>query len=302
MNSPSVVMYLLLNNYKVISMNSIAPPSALDVERTVAFALAEDIGTGDITANLIASTKDAQAKIYCREQAMLCGQPWAVQALAQVEPQASIEWHISDGEQMTENQCIATLTGSARALLTAERTMLNFLQTLSATATKTQELVALISHTKCVVLDTRKTLPGLRMAQKYAVKVGGGTNHRLGLWDAFLIKENHISACGGIAAAITAARQNSPDKTVEIEVQNLEELRIAIDAKADIVMLDNFSLDQTRAAVAINNGSTKLEASGSVDKNTLIEIAETGVDFVSIGALTKHCRAIDFSMLFDHKT
>ncbi len=274
-------------------------PNPLDIQHTVKTALAEDIGSGDITASLIPAHKLAKARIVSREEAILCGQLWAIETALQLDPAIGIHWLVGDGEAMAAGMCIATLEGPARSLLTAERTILNFLQTLSGTATKTRELVDLISHTDCVILDTRKTLPGLRVAQKYAVTVGGGSNHRLGLFDAYLIKENHIRACGSIEMAISTARQNSPHKPVEIEVQTLDELRSAIAAKADTVMLDNFTLALTREAVAINGGALKLEASGNVDRQTLIQIAQTGVDYVSIGALTKHCRAIDFSMLFD---
>lgn len=274
-------------------------PNPLDIQHTVKAALAEDIGSGDITASLIPAHKLAKARIVSREEAILCGQLWAIETALQLDPAIGIHWLVGDGEAMAAGMCIATLEGPARSLLTAERTILNFLQTLSGTATKTRELVDLISHTDCVILDTRKTLPGLRVAQKYAVTVGGGSNHRLGLFDAYLIKENHIRACGSIEMAISTARQNSPHKPVEIEVQTLDELRSAIAAKADTVMLDNFTLALTREAVAINGGALKLEASGNVDRQTLIQIAQTGVDYVSIGALTKHCRAIDFSMLFD---
>ncbi len=271
----------------------------LQIQTSVKTALEEDIGTGDITAQLIPSETQAIAKIISRESAILCGQAWANETARQVDPHITLDWQINDGEAFTANQQVAMLRGPARSLLTAERTMLNFLQTLSGAATKTRELVELVAHTKCVILDTRKTLPGLRLAQKYAVTTGGGTNHRLGLYDAYLIKENHIRACGGIAAAVQSAKQYGAGKPIEVEVQNLNELKSAISAKADIVMLDNFPLALTREAVALNAGSLKLEASGNVDRETLIQIAETGVDYISIGALTKHCRAIDFSMLFN---
>lgn len=280
-------------------MSTSYKPSQLQIQHVVKNALEEDIGSGDITANLIPPQILASAQILSRENAIFCGQLWANETVRQMDPLITLEWLVNDGDPLSINQCVAKLRGPARALLTAERTLLNFIQTLSGTATKTAELVDLVSHTSCIILDTRKTLPGLRAAQKYAVTVGGGTNHRLGLFDAFLIKENHIRACGGIDAAIQSARHNSPDKPVEVEVQNLAELRSAIEAKADIVMLDNFSLALTREAVTLNAGALKLEASGNVDKETLINIAETGVDYISIGALTKHCRAIDFSMLFD---
>jgi nicotinate-nucleotide pyrophosphorylase (carboxylating) len=280
-------------------MRSPINPTQLQIFSTVKTALEEDIGTGDVTAQLISAATLASAKIISREAAILCGQAWANETARQVDSQISIQWLVNDGEALVANQQAAILQGPARSLLTAERTILNFLQTLSATATKTRELVDLVAHTSCVILDTRKTLPGLRLAQKYAVTVGGGTNHRLGLYDAYLIKENHIRACGGIDAAVQSAKQAGGNKPVEVEVQNLNELETAISAKADIVMLDNFSLALTGEAVALNAGRLKLEASGNVDRDTLIQIAETGVDYISIGALTKHCRAIDFSMLFN---
>lgn len=262
----------------------------------VKFALAEDIGTGDITASLILPDQHAQASIITREHCIFCGQAWVEEVFRQLDPQVKINWHAKDGDAVTPNSVLFTLGGKARSLLTGERTALNFAQTLSGTATISHYYAQLVSHTKVKLLDTRKTLPGLREAQKYAVTCGGGHNHRIGLYDAFLIKENHIAACGGIAAAITKAHAIAPGKPVEVEVEDLEELQQALGAEADIIMLDNFSLEDMRTAVTINAGRAKLEASGNVTDTTLPEIAATGVDYISIGALTKHCRAVDLSM------
>ena len=276
-----------------------APLNSNEIQKTVTTALAEDIGSGDITAALIRADTQTQAIVISRENAVFCGIPWASETLKQVDPDIRVDWQVSDGDKIFPEQTIAKLSGSARSILTAERTLLNFLQTLSSTATQTNTLCHLVADTPVTLLDTRKTLPGLRAAQKYAVTQGGGQNHRFGLYDAYLIKENHISACGGIEKAIQTAQANQPDATVEIEVQNLDELQAAIDAGADIVMLDNFTLPQTADAVKLNANRVKLEASGNVDETSLLEIARTGVDFISIGAITKHCRAIDFSMLFE---
>jgi nicotinate-nucleotide pyrophosphorylase (carboxylating) len=206
---------------------------------------------------------------------------------------------VDDGDQIKIDQCLVTIHGKARSILTAERTALNFIQTLAGTATKTRLLVNLVAHTNAKLLDTRKTIPGLRIAQKYAVTVGGGHNHRIGLFDAYLIKENHIRACGGIKAAVSTARANNPGKSIEVEVQNLAELELALAASVDIIMLDNFSQQLMIEAVEINKGKCKLEASGNIDDESLVKTAETGVDFISIGALTKHCFAVDLSLLFD---
>lgn len=266
---------------------------------TVAIAISEDLGSGDITAELIPDSVSAEARIITRMDAIFCGRAWATEAFRQICPSLQLNWLVEDGDPVKENQCLVTINGHARSILTAERTALNFLQTLSGTATKTKELLQLVSHTGVKLLDTRKTIPGLRTAQKYAVTAGGGKNHRLGLYDAYLIKENHIAACGGIPAAVATARKNNPDKKVEVEVQDLDELRQAIGAQSDIIMLDNFSPALIADAVLINAGRSKLEASGNIDHPDLVKIAETGVDYISIGALTKHCFAIDLSLLFD---
>ncbi len=269
-----------------------------DIAPTVANALREDIGSGDITAQLIAEDTVASAHIFSREPAILCGVAWVNEVMRQVDSAIRIEWHVIDGDQVGKDQKLVTLHGSARHLLTAERCALNFLQTLSGTATLSHQYAALVKHTNVRLLDTRKTIPGLRTAQKYAVAVGGCSNHRMGLHDAFLIKENHISACGTITAAVRKARALHGDKSVEVEVENLDQLREAMAANAEIIMLDNFELNAMREAVMINGGKARLEASGGVNRETLAVIAETGVDYISIGALTKDCKAIDLSMLF----
>ena len=268
-----------------------------DLEMTVATALAEDIGDGDITAALIPAEQTISAQIVAKECGILCGQAWANAVFKQIDERTSVDWQLDEGAAFEPSQVLAQISGFSRAILTAERTALNFLQTLSATATQTHQLMESIRHTNTTLLDTRKTLPGLRTAQNYAVRIGGASNHRMGLYDAYLIKENHIAACSGVKAAISKARQLSPGKVVEIEVQNLTELDQALDAGADIVMLDNFSLEDTSEAVQRTNGRAKLEASGGIEGQTLASIAETGVDYISIGALTKHCRAIDLSLL-----
>lgn len=269
-----------------------------DITETVRFALAEDIGSGDITAQLIPADHTANARIITRENAVICGVNWVNEVFQQIDNSITVTWHIADGDYVTANSVLFELSGPARALLTGERTALNFLQLLSGTATICKHYSDLVAHTDVRLLDTRKTIPGLRTAQKYAVTCGGCHNHRIGLYDAFLIKENHIAACGGIAAAILAARDIAPLKPVEVEVENLTELDIALEGNADIIMLDNFSLEDMREGVARTAGRAKLEASGNVSTQTLAAIAETGVDFISIGALTKHAQAIDLSMRF----
>ena len=276
-------------------------PSSLlpnDLSSHVEYALREDIGTGDISAQLIAQDTIAKATIYCRENAIVCGLPWALEVFKKVDPSLQIEVLVNEGQQASQDQALLNVSGNARALLTAERCALNYLQTLSGTATLARHYADRVAHTKVRLLDTRKTIPGLRSAQKYAVRIGGCHNHRMGLFDAFLIKENHINACGSIASAITNARSLHPDKTVEIEVENLQQLDEALRADADIIMLDNFALEDLVLAVSINQGRAKLEASGGINHETLVPIAQTGVDFISIGALTKDCKAIDLSMLF----
>ncbi len=272
------------------------PHLAESIRENVIAALAEDIRSGDITALLIPAAQQAKATIITREDCVFCGKDWVIEVFAQLDKEVKIDWRVEDGEQVKANSILFSLSGNARSLLTGERAALNFVQTLSGTATTSRHYANLVAHTPVKLLDTRKTLPGLRDAQKYAVASGGCHNHRIGLYDAFLIKENHIAACGGIAAAVTAARTIAPSKPVEVEVENLDELKQALDAKADIIMLDNFiQADMCRAA-SITNGQAKLEASGNVTELTLPLIAETGVDFISIGALTKHCRAVDLSM------
>jgi len=267
-----------------------------EIQANVRAALAEDVGSGDITAQLIPAERVASARIITRENATLAGTAWVDEVFRQVDPRVQVKWQVRDGEQVSADQTLFTLEGPARALLTGERSALNFLQLLSGTATRARHYADLVNGTGVKLLDTRKTLPGLRLAQKYAITCGGCHNHRIGLYDAFLIKENHIAACGGIAQAIAAAHQIAPGKPVEIEVEDLDELRQALDAGADIVMLDELSLDDMRTAVALTAGRAKLEASGGITEATLRTIAETGVDYISIGTLTKDVKALDLSM------
>jgi len=273
-----------------------------DLQQSVKVALAEDIKDGDITAQLIPESTPGDATIITRDECIIAGKAWVDEVFAQLDPNVEISWHVADGDRVSANSPLFSLKGSARSLLTGERSALNFLQLLSATATVADRYKQLVEGTQVKLLDTRKTIPGLRTAQKYAVTCGGCFNHRIGLYDAFLIKENHIAACGGITQAISTAKQQAPGKPVEVEVENLTEYREALAAGADIVMLDNFSLADMREAVVFNreeNGSrTKLEASGGITDETLRPIAETGVDYISIGALTKDCKAVDLSMRF----
>ena len=259
-------------------------------------ALAEDVGSGDITAALIDPQSQASARIITREDGVLCGRPWVDAVFAELDSAVNIDWLAADGDAIAAGDSLFTLHGPARSLLTGERTALNFLQLLSGTATTCRRYADRVADTGVKLLDTRKTIPGLRIAQKYAVTQGGCHNHRIGLFDAFLIKENHINACGGIAAAVRAARQQAPGKPVEVEVETMEELEQALSAACDRVMLDNFSLEQMVAAVKLATGRVELEASGNVTENTLRPIADTGVDYISIGALTKDCKALDLSM------
>ncbi len=269
------------------------------IAKLVAQALAEDVESGDITAELIGADVRTSGRIVTREDGILCGTAFALEAFQQIDPSCHVEWAAQDGDVLTASNTLCTLSGPARALLTAERTALNFLQLLSGTATTASHYAARVAHTKVKLLDTRKTVPGLRLAQKYAVTCGGCYNHRIGLFDAFLIKENHISAAGGIAEAVAAARSVASGKPVEVEVENKAELEQALTAGADRIMLDNFTLEGLRDAVAHSAGRAELEASGNVTDETLVTIAETGVDFISIGALTKHVRALDLSMRID---
>jgi nicotinate-nucleotide pyrophosphorylase (carboxylating) len=270
-----------------------------DLVETVSRAIAEDVGSGDITAQLIPIDTEENAKVICRESAVLCGTAWFDEVFKQLDSKIQITWQAQDGDIIRPNQVLCELKGSTRALLTGERTALNFLQLLSGTATKTQAYVKTISGTNACLLDTRKTLPGLRQAQKYAVCCGGGTNHRLGLYDAFLIKENHIVGAGSISKAVHTAKQKFPNFPVEVEVETLEQVKEALAASVDSLLLDNFSLSQLREAVALVNGKIKLEASGGVSLESIRAIAETGVDFISVGAITKDVRAVDLSMLLE---
>ena len=261
-------------------------------------ALDEDVGSGDISAELIDDSTSLETELLVREDAILCGCLWFDEVFRQCDDTIKINWLAQDGDPIKADQVVCEISGNARAVLTAERSALNFLQTLSATATETRRYVDLIIDSDCRILDTRKTIPQLRHAQKYAVQCGGGNNHRIGLFDAYLIKENHLAACGGIAAAVARARQSNPHKLLEVEVENLDQLQQAIDAGVDRALLDNFSLSAIEQAVSINQKRVELEASGNIDEKSLPEVAATGVDFISIGALTKHVRAIDFSLRF----
>lgn len=268
------------------------------LEETVSNALKEDVGSGDVTAKLIPEDDFSLATVITREPATICGIDWFEEVFAQLDSQVFIEWDVNDGDVVTAGQQLCSLSGSTRALLTGERAALNFLQTLSGTATKAAEYAAAVAGTSVKVLDTRKTIPGLRLAQKYAVSCGGAYNHRIGLFDAILIKENHILAAGGIAEAVDAARFNSPDLMIEVEVENLHELQEALNANVNRIMLDNFDLDLLRQAVVLNNKQVELEASGNITLATIRAIAETGVDYISTGAITKDINAIDLSMRF----
>ncbi|MDO7910314.1 carboxylating nicotinate-nucleotide diphosphorylase [Pseudomonas monteilii] len=274
---------------------SLADLSA-EIDANVRRALLEDVGSGDITAQLIPAERLAKATVITREACVISGTAWVDAVFRQLDPRVAVHWHVIDGQRATADQTLFHLEGPARSLLTGERSALNFLQLLSGVATHVRHYVDLVADTSVRLLDTRKTLPGLRLAQKYAVTCGGGHNHRIGLFDAFLIKENHIAASGGIAQAVAAAHRIAPGKPVEVEVESLDELSQALDAGADIIMLDELSLDDMREAVRRTAGKAKLEASGGVNETTLRDIALTGVDFVSIGAMTKDVKAVDLSM------
>lgn len=267
-----------------------------EIESEVTAALREDIGSGDITAELISPAINAKASIITREAGIMAGQPWVEAVFRQIDPMVTLYWLVNEGGEFLPNQPLCFLSGSARSLLTGERTALNFLQMLSGIATTVAAYVAELRHSQIKLLDTRKTLPGLRYAQKYAVVCGGGNNHRMGLYDAFLIKENHIASCGSISSAVALARKHHPEKTVEVEVENLTQFREALSTNCGIVLLDNFSIDQIREAVALNQGRIKLEISGGVNLKTLRDYAALGIDFISVGALTKHVHSIDLSM------
>lgn len=275
----------------------------LEITRSVEDTIKEDLGgtldpATDITAALIPEDAQNTATIITREHGIFCGQAWADEVFKQLGGEVKIDWYVNDGDKVEPNQTLCTLTGPARILLTGERNAMNFIQTLSGCATIVAQYAEKLEGTGCRLLDTRKTIPGLRSALKYAVTCGGGFNHRIGVFDAYLIKENHILACGGIQKAIETAKNLNPGKPVEVETENLDELRQAIDAGADIIMLDNFSTDMMREAVKINNGKAALENSGNVTLETIREYAETGVDYISVGALTKHLKAMDLSMRF----
>ena len=273
-------------------------PDLLVVSRDVRTALAEDLGDGDRTANLIDENQSLKTRVICREHAVLCGREWFDETFRQLEPEIQINWRLEDGESMSPDQEVCTLNGPARAILSGERTGLNFLQTLSGTATRTAEYVEAIRGTGTKILDTRKTIPGLRQAQKYAVLCGGGTNHRVGLFDAYLIKENHIAAAGSVSAAVSQALESDSGLLVEVEVENLEQLEEACNAGAQRALLDNFPVPLLKEAVARYSGKIELEASGGITLEAIREVAETGVDFISTGDITKSVRATDFSMRY----
>lgn len=273
---------------------------AVLAQADVALALAEDVGEGDLTAALVDPARRARARVLARESAVVCGAPWVQAAVAALDPTAQITWHVPEGQRCAPDQVVLEIEGHAQALLTAERTALNFLQLLSAVATKTAEYVQAVAGTRAQIVDTRKTLPGLRLAQKYAVTVGGGTNHRMGLYDAVLIKENHIEAAGGVTAVLQRVQDSAPDaKFVQIEVETLAQLEEALQAGAQMILLDNMDLPTLREAVRLNAGRAILENSGGVNLNSVRALAETGVDRISIGALTKDVKAIDYSMRFE---
>ena len=282
-----------MNSVFDFSATSLADLARADAAR----ALAEDVGTGDLTAALVDPSRRARARILCREAAVICGAPWVEATVRQVEPAARVVWVVAEGQRCAADQVVLEIEGTARSLLTVERTALNFMQLLSAVATKTAVYADIVKGTRARIVDTRKTLPGLRLAQKYAVKTGGGTNHRIGLYDAILIKENHITAAGGVTQALKAASLVAAQASfVEIEVETLEQLHEALEAGATMVLLDNMSLPTLRQAVAVNNGRAILEISGGVTLDGLRTLAETGVDRISIGTLTKDVKATDFSM------
>ena len=268
------------------------------VATQVRAAIEEDVGSGDITASLVPHSALARARVITREAGVFCGKPWVSEVCRQVEPRIELQWRADDGDDIAPEQLLLELTGPARGLLTAERTLLNFAQLLSGVATRTRRYAGLLRGTRATLLDTRKTVPGLRLAQKYAVRCGGGENHRMGLFDAYLIKENHIVAAGSIGSAVATARALNPSAPLEVEVESLAELDEAVAAGADLIMLDNFTVEDCVAAVARTRGKARLEASGGIDEESLAAIARTGVDYVSVGDLTKTIRPLDLSMRF----
>ena len=289
-------MLASMKHFSEFTAADLAAVAKADVER----ALAEDVGAGDLTAALVDVSRTAKARILARENAVICGRPWVEAAVAACDPSATLVWHVEEGQRCDPDQVVLELTGNARALLTAERTALNFMQMLSAVATKTAVFVETVKGTRAAIVDTRKTLPGLRLAQKYAVKAGGGVNHRIGLYDAVLIKENHIAAAGGVGPVLQKVKETAPQALfVEIEVETLEQLDEALACGAQMVLLDNMDLPTLHEAVRRNAGRAILEISGGVNLDTVRALAETGVDRISIGGLTKDVKAIDFSMRFD---
>jgi nicotinate-nucleotide pyrophosphorylase (carboxylating) len=287
-------------SWRTMNSSNALPP---DIQECVSRALQEDVGAGDLTARLIPADKQARAHVVTREHGILCGTAWFAEVFRQLDPNINVHWLARDGERVAPNQRVCEIAGPARSVLTGERTALNFLQLLSATATTTRQHVDAVAGTQCRILDTRKTIPGLRLAQKYAVACGGGTNHRIGLFDAILVKENHIAAAGSIGAAVSAARKLNDRVMLEVEVETFDELNQALDAGVDRILLDNFSLDDMRRAVGMTrahrNARVELEASGNMSLEGLRAVAETGVDFISVGGLTKHVRAVDLSMRFE---
>ncbi|MCW9024088.1 MAG: carboxylating nicotinate-nucleotide diphosphorylase [Gammaproteobacteria bacterium] len=281
-----------------MSTKPLTPPPADIITQQVQQALAEDIGSGDVSVLLVPASEVVTATVICRDDAVISGRPWFDEVFQQIDQDIEINWQVQDGDHVNADTTLCQLTGNARHLLSGERSGLNFLQTLSATATQTHQLVKLLEGTQTRLLDTRKTLPGFRQAQKYAVRCGGGYNHRMGLYDMVLIKENHIIASGSISQAVTDARHHAPGIPVEVEVENLAELQQALDARVDRVLLDNMDTTMLRKAVEITAGTIPLEASGGIDLDSIRGIAETGVDYISVGSITKHIQAIDLSMRF----
>jgi len=275
-----------------------------DLGSQVLTAIREDVGTGDVTAGFVPANQTAHGRVITRESAVLCGKPWVEEVFRQLDESVRLRWHADDGERISPAQNLFDIEGNARSILTGERTALNFLQLLSGVATETRRYVEAVAGTGCTILDTRKTIPGLRTAQKYAVTCGGAANHRMGLYDMVLVKENHIAAAGSLTRAVESARKHVPGLKVEVEVETMTQLEEAIAAKPDIIMLDNFDLAEMRKAVALNRErgrNAKLEASGNVSLDNVRQIAETGVDYISVGALTKHVRAVDLSMRLEFR-
>lgn len=282
-----------------MKLNTHSKGALQTINHAVSIALEEDIGGGDVTASLFNVNQSHEAKVICCEQAVLCGQHWFNETFHQLDSKIEINWFINDGDLIEKDSTVCTLQGAAQAILTGERTAINFLQTLSSTATLTHTYVDRIAGTTAQILDTRKTLPGMRYAQKYAVLCGGGMNHRMGLYDAILIKENHIAAAGSITNAVAMAKQKFPALKLEVEVETNQQLEEAITTEADTILLDNFSLSELVTAVNLNDNGKKLEASGNISLDNIREVAKTGVHFISIGAITKHIQAVDFSMRFE---